>query len=123
MSRPTVVIAESIAAAGVDRLREHCDVVDVIGGDRSAVIEAVAEADGLVVRSATQVDAEMLAAASRRMSSLMRSSGRGSSLRSRLSSDRSSFFSPASTLILLTASARSRAISFAFCSPKTSTAP
>jgi len=63
MTRPIVVIAEQIAQAGIDALNADCRVDDAIGLDRAALLERVREASGLVVRSATQVDAEMIAAA------------------------------------------------------------
>ncbi len=61
--RPRVVVAEKIAAAGIDLLRETCDVDLAVGVDRRDLLERMAGASGLVVRSATQVDAELLGAA------------------------------------------------------------
>ena len=62
MSR--VVVAEKVAAAGLDLLRRagH-EVVDLAGAPREKVLAALADADGLLVRSATKVDAELFAAA------------------------------------------------------------
>lgn len=61
--RPTVVVAEEIAPAGLESLAERCEVVDATGRDREGLVAALAGARGLIVRSATQVDAELLAAA------------------------------------------------------------
>jgi D-3-phosphoglycerate dehydrogenase len=63
MSRPKVVVAEAIAEAAVERLEKWCDVEVVVGAGRDELIAALADAVALVVRSATQVDAEMIAAA------------------------------------------------------------
>ena len=62
MSR--VIVAEKLAASGLERLRAagH-DVADLSGGTREALLGALPEADALLVRSATRVDAELLAAA------------------------------------------------------------
>lgn len=61
--RPKVVIAETIAESGVKVLEEHCDVEILTGVPRIKLLEHLAEAQGLVVRSATEVDAALLAAA------------------------------------------------------------
>jgi len=61
--RPKVVVAEEIAGAGLDRLREHCDVELAVGADRSGLEAMLRDAAGLIVRSATRVDADLLAAA------------------------------------------------------------
>lgn len=60
---PIIVVAEEIAPAGMEALARHADVVDAAGLDRGSLIEALGSANALVVRSATQVDAELLAAA------------------------------------------------------------
>lgn len=59
-----VLVAEEIAASGVDLLASKgFEVVDGVGKDRSAILALIGDADAIVVRSATQVDAEMLEAA------------------------------------------------------------
>ena len=59
MSRPRCVVAEPIAEAGLALLREAFDVVELEpGADLRA---ALADADALVVRSATPVDAALIA--------------------------------------------------------------
>jgi len=64
MSR--VVVAEKVAEAGLDLLRQagH-QVVDVAGAPRERLLAELSSADALLVRSATKVDAELLAAAPR----------------------------------------------------------
>ena len=63
MDRPTVIVAEAIAAEGIDALGAVAEVVDLVGAPRSAVLEAMPEASAIVVRSATKVDREMIEAA------------------------------------------------------------
>ena len=62
---PVVLIAEELAPAAIDVLAQDFDVRHVDGTDRPALLAALAEADALIVRSATQVDAEVIAAAPR----------------------------------------------------------
>ncbi|SDC62811.1 phosphoglycerate dehydrogenase [Actinokineospora iranica] len=61
-SRPVVLIAEKLAPSVLDVFGDEFDVRHVDGTDRPALLAAVAEADALLVRSATQVDAEVLKA-------------------------------------------------------------
>ncbi len=61
--RPTVVIAEQIAPAGIERLAETCDVVDAVGVSRDKLVRHLERAEALIVRSATDVNAEMIAGA------------------------------------------------------------
>lgn len=63
--RPKVVVAEPLAQAGIDALAEVCDVDVAVGIGRAALLDRVADAEGIVVRSATRVDAELIAAAPR----------------------------------------------------------
>jgi D-3-phosphoglycerate dehydrogenase len=63
MSRPRCVVAEPIAEAGLELLGAACDVVELAPGADLAA--ALADADALVVRSATPVDAALIAAAPR----------------------------------------------------------
>ena len=65
MSKPVVLIAEELSPATVDALGPDFDVVTVDGTDREALIAALATADAILVRSATKVDAEAIAAAPR----------------------------------------------------------
>jgi D-3-phosphoglycerate dehydrogenase len=61
-----VVVADKVAPAGLDVLRRagH-EVVELDGQPRERLIEALHDADALLVRSATKVDRELLEAAPR----------------------------------------------------------
>lgn len=63
MSRPTIVIAETIADAAIAGLRAVAEVDIAMGVDRQSLLQRMAAAEGLIVRSATSVDAELIAAA------------------------------------------------------------
>ncbi|MFB2599195.1 phosphoglycerate dehydrogenase [Herbiconiux sp. P17] len=63
MSKPVVLIAEELSPATVDALGPDFDVRNVDGTDRPALLAALAEANAVLVRSATKVDAEAIAAA------------------------------------------------------------
>jgi D-3-phosphoglycerate dehydrogenase len=65
VSRPVVLIAEELSPATVEALGPDFDIRTCDGADRTALLAAVADADALLVRSATKVDAELLAAAPR----------------------------------------------------------
>lgn len=58
-----VVIAEELSPATVEALGPDFDIRNVDGTDRSALLAALAEASAVLIRSATQIDAEALAAA------------------------------------------------------------
>ncbi|HET7558677.1 MAG TPA: phosphoglycerate dehydrogenase, partial [Limnochordia bacterium] len=62
-----VLVADKIAQAGIDRLRAAADVEVVVqtGLAGEALLAAVSDVDGLIVRSATDVTAEVIAAAKR----------------------------------------------------------
>ena len=62
---PVVLIAEELAPAALDVLAGDFDVRHVDGTDRSALLSALADADAVIVRSATQIDAEAIAAGRR----------------------------------------------------------
>jgi D-3-phosphoglycerate dehydrogenase len=63
VSKPVVLIAEELSPATVDALGPDFDVRNVDGTDRPALLAALAEAHAVLVRSATKVDAEAIAAA------------------------------------------------------------
>jgi D-3-phosphoglycerate dehydrogenase len=63
--RPVVLIAEEIAPSALAVLSGDFDVRHVDGTDRPTLLTALADAHALLVRSATTVDAEALAAAPR----------------------------------------------------------
>src|SRR5690348_9228041 len=62
---PVVLVAEELAPAALAVLADDFDVRHVDGTDRPALLGALADADAVIVRSATQVDAEAIAAAPR----------------------------------------------------------
>jgi D-3-phosphoglycerate dehydrogenase / 2-oxoglutarate reductase len=63
MSLPSVIIAESIAEAGLEALAGTADVIDLVGAPRSLILEYIPGASAIIVRSATKVDREMIEAA------------------------------------------------------------
>ena len=63
MSLPVVLIADKLAESTVEALGDQVEVRWVDGPDREKLLAAVPEADALLVRSATNVDAEVLTAA------------------------------------------------------------
>ena len=63
VSKPVVLIAEELSPATVDALGPDFEIRNVDGTDRSALLAALADANAILVRSATKVDAEAIAAA------------------------------------------------------------
>ncbi|MGH3445100.1 MAG: phosphoglycerate dehydrogenase [Nocardioidaceae bacterium] len=63
--KPVVLIAEQLSPATVDALGPDFDIRHCDGANRAELIEAIADADAILVRSATKVDAEALAAGGR----------------------------------------------------------
>ncbi len=63
MAKPIVLIAEELSPATVDALGPDFDVRVVDGTDRPALLAALADASAILIRSATTVDAEAIAAA------------------------------------------------------------
>lgn len=63
MTKPVVLIAEELSPATIDALGPDFDVRNVDGTDRPALLQALGQADAVLIRSATKVDAEALAAA------------------------------------------------------------
>ena len=63
MSKPVVLIADKLAESTVSALGDSVEVRWVDGPHREELLAAVPEADALLVRSATTVDAEVLSAA------------------------------------------------------------
>jgi len=63
VAKPVVLIAEELSPATVEALGPDFDVRSVDGTDRAALLSALAGADAVLVRSATQLDAEAIAAA------------------------------------------------------------
>lgn len=63
MSKPVVLIAEELSPATIEGLGPDFEVRNVDGADRPALLSAIADVDAILIRSATKVDAEALAAA------------------------------------------------------------
>ncbi|MDN5858575.1 MAG: phosphoglycerate dehydrogenase [Pseudonocardia sp.] len=63
--RPVVLLAEKLAPSAVELLGPDVEIRHVDGTDRPAFLTAIVDADALLVRSATHVDAEALAASTR----------------------------------------------------------
>jgi D-3-phosphoglycerate dehydrogenase len=63
VTKPVVLIAEELSPATVEALGPDFDIRNVDGTDRPALLAALADAHAILVRSATKVDAEALAAA------------------------------------------------------------
>ncbi|QSB13605.1 phosphoglycerate dehydrogenase [Natronosporangium hydrolyticum] len=60
---PVVLITEELAPAAIDILAQEFEVRHVDGTDRGALFAALAEAEAVIVRSATQMDAAAIEAA------------------------------------------------------------
>ncbi|MGH3409347.1 MAG: phosphoglycerate dehydrogenase [Streptosporangiaceae bacterium] len=65
MPRPIVLVAEQLSPAGLAQLDSGFEVRHTDGGDRAQLLPALAEAEAVIVRSATTIDAEALACAPR----------------------------------------------------------
>lgn len=63
MTKPVVLIAEELSAATIEVLGSDFEIRHVDGADRSALLPALAEANAILIRSATKMDAEAIAAA------------------------------------------------------------
>jgi D-3-phosphoglycerate dehydrogenase len=63
VAKPIVLIAEELSPATVEALGPDFDIRSVDGTDRPALFAALAEANAILIRSATQVDQEAIAAA------------------------------------------------------------
>ena len=63
MSKPVVLIAEELSPATVEALGPDFEIRHCNGADRAELLAAIADVDAILVRSATKVDAEALAAA------------------------------------------------------------
>ena len=61
--KPVVLIAEELSPATVDALGPDFEVRHCNGADRSELLPAIADVDAILIRSATKVDAEAIAAA------------------------------------------------------------
>lgn len=63
MTKPVVLIAEELSPATIDALGPDFEIRQVNGADRAALLPALADADAVLIRSATKMDAEAIAAA------------------------------------------------------------
>ncbi|GAB4013328.1 phosphoglycerate dehydrogenase [Nocardioides ultimimeridianus] len=64
-ARPIVLIAEELSPATIEALGPDFEIRNCNGADRAELLPAIADVDAILVRSATKVDAEALAAAKR----------------------------------------------------------
>lgn len=65
MTKPVVLIAEELSPATVEALGPDFEIRRCNGADRAELLPAIADVDAILIRSATKVDAEALAAANR----------------------------------------------------------
>jgi D-3-phosphoglycerate dehydrogenase / 2-oxoglutarate reductase len=63
MQKPVVLLAEELSPATIEALGPDFEIRRTDGADRSQLLPAIADVDAILVRSATQVDAEAIAAA------------------------------------------------------------
>jgi D-3-phosphoglycerate dehydrogenase / 2-oxoglutarate reductase len=62
---PVVLVAEELSPAGIALLESSFEIRYADGADRGKLLTALADADAVIVRSATQIDAEAIAAGRR----------------------------------------------------------
>ncbi|HET7902295.1 MAG TPA: phosphoglycerate dehydrogenase [Candidatus Nanopelagicales bacterium] len=65
MSKPVVLIAEELSPATVEALGPDFEIRHCDGANRDELLAAIVDVDAILVRSATKVDAEALAAATK----------------------------------------------------------
>ena len=63
MAKPIVLIAEELSPATVEALGPDFDIRSIDGTDRRVLLEALVDASAILIRSATNVDAEAIAVA------------------------------------------------------------
>ena len=63
MTKPRVLIAEELSPATVEALGPDFDIVQCDGANRDELLPAICDVDAILIRSATKVDAEAIAAA------------------------------------------------------------
>jgi D-3-phosphoglycerate dehydrogenase len=64
-ARPRVLVAENIGESGIDLLKEHFDVGLGIGWSREELADRIGDYEGILIRSATKLDAELIDQATR----------------------------------------------------------
>mgnify|MGYP006215260081 CR=1 FL=1 len=62
MTKPVVLIAEELSPATVQALGPDFEIRHCDGADRAALLAALPDADAILIRSATQMDPEAIAA-------------------------------------------------------------
>src|SRR5581483_3194449 len=60
VSTPIVLIAEELSPAGIAQLESGFELRYADGSDRSQLLPALVDADAVIIRSATAIDAEAL---------------------------------------------------------------
>jgi len=65
VAKPVVLIAEELSPATVEALGPDFEIRHCDGADRAQLLPALADVDAVLIRSATHIDAEALAAATR----------------------------------------------------------
>ncbi len=60
MSTPIILIAEELSPAGIAQLESGFEIRYADGSDRAQLLPALADADAVIIRSATTIDAEAL---------------------------------------------------------------
>jgi D-3-phosphoglycerate dehydrogenase len=65
VARPVVLVAEELSPAGIAQLDSLFEVRHADGSNRDQLLPALADADAVIVRSATKIDAEALGSAPR----------------------------------------------------------
>jgi len=63
--RPRVLVAEKIGDSGIELLKEHFDVELGVGWSRDELEERIGQYDGVLIRSATRLDAKLIGKAGR----------------------------------------------------------
>jgi D-3-phosphoglycerate dehydrogenase len=63
MTKPVVLIAEELSPATLNELGDGFEIRNCDGADRTQILKEIATANAILVRSATKVDAQVIAAA------------------------------------------------------------
>ena len=63
MTKPVVLLAEELSPATIDALGPDFEIRSCDGADRAALLPALSDVDAVLIRSATKMDAEAIAAA------------------------------------------------------------
>ena len=67
MTKPIVLIAEELSPATIDALGPDFEIRHVDGASREALLPALADVDAVLIRSATKMDPEAIAAEATRV--------------------------------------------------------